>query len=125
MTEPSLMAQEPTLVKVCSDLWGKIGVGNPQIPVTHLRDPHSGCQQSPASIPGAKTLRMGWGLVRAKIILQKSEAKKGEVGPLVGRGYLRSAKAEESWGTGKEAAPAQGRPLCHTWQWVRGSTGLT
>lgn len=54
-------------------------------------------------------MRMGWGIVRTKIILKNSEAKKGELGRLVDRDYLRSAEAEESWGPGKEAAPAKGR----------------
>lgn len=85
MTEPSLMTHEPTLVKVCPDIWGKVGLRNPQIPATHHPDPNLGCQQGTASIPGAKTLRRGLGVLGAKVILQKSEWEKGEVDLLVVR----------------------------------------
>lgn len=82
------MAHEPTLVKVYPDILGKTGLGNPQIPTTHHPDPNLGCQQSTASIPGAKTLRRGLGVLGAKIILQKPEGEKREVDLLVDRDSL-------------------------------------
>lgn len=63
---------EHTLVKVCGLTdGGKVGLGNPQIPVTcdvlpqevdNHPNPHSGCQQGPVGwtcILGVKTLRVG------------------------------------------------------------------